>query len=373
MTVTPRRQASLPVSASLMPNTPPLEDENRRIKCVVWDLDNTLWQGTLLENDRLNVTDEVRDIIMQLDNRGILQSIASKNDHISVEEQLQRFGLWQYFLYPQISWAPKSDAIRKIALALNIGLDSMAFIDDQEFELQEVGFALPSVLLISSQSLSTLLQRPCCVPQCVTTESAQRRHYYQSEQCRIRAEEAFHGPNEAFLASLNMTVTVSLASAQDLNRAEELTQRTHQLNTTGYTYSQAQLQSFCESDSHLLLLATLSDAFGSYGTIGLALIEKQRDFWQLNLFLMSCRVVSRGIGNVLLGIIMRMAKQADVRLRAEFVANQRNRLMYITYKFNGFSVVLEQGDYTLFENNLQQLPAFPTIIKISMPDLNDIK
>lgn len=348
-------------------------ENNRRLKCVVWDLDNTLWQGTLLENDCLNVTDPVRDIIKQLDSRGILQSIASKNDYASVEAQLQRFGLWQYFLYPQISWQPKSDAIRKIALALNIGLESLAFIDDQEFELQEVGFALPQVLLINSQFLPTLLQLPCCAPDCVTVEGAQRRHYYQSEQCRALAEETFDGPSEAFLASLNMVITLSHASVQDLTRAEELTQRTHQLNTTGYTYSQSQLRSFCESDSHLLLLATLSDDFGSYGTIGLALIEKQREFWQLNLFLMSCRVVSRGIGNVLLGTVMAIAKKAGVSLRAEFVANPRNRLMYITYKFNGFKVLLEQNEYTLFEHNLQQCPESPAFINVIAPDLDDIK
>ncbi|WJY16460.1 HAD-IIIC family phosphatase [Pectobacteriaceae bacterium CE90] len=374
MTVKSHRNDTFPSAiTACLPASLPQREKNRRVKCVVWDLDNTLWQGTLLEGDCLHVTDDVRNIIRQLDSRGILQSIASKNDYDSVQHRLQALGLWDYFLYPQISWQPKSESIQKIAIAININLDSFAFIDDQEFELREVGYGLPEVLLINSQSLPTLLQLPCVNPECITTESALRRHYYQSEQRRTLAEERFDGPNEAFLASLNMSVTVTHATAQDLIRAEELTQRTHQLNTTGYTYSQSQLQAFCKSDNHLLLLATLSDDFGSYGTIGLALLEKNRDFWQLNLFLMSCRVVSRGIGNVLLGIIMKMAKKAGVSLRAEFVANPYNRLMYITYKFNGFKVLHENNGYALFEHNLEQLSVFPAFIKVNTPELGDIK
>ncbi|MFS2223865.1 HAD-IIIC family phosphatase [Pantoea sp. B65] len=351
----------------------PQAETNRQIKCVVWDLDNTVWCGTLLENDLLSVSDDVINIIRQLDNRGILQSIASKNDYACVKKQLQEFGLWEYFLYPQVSWEPKSAAIREIARALNISLDTFAFIDDQEFELREVGFALPQVLLINSQSLPALLQLASFNPESVTRESAERRDYYRAEQCRSLAEEAFDGPNEAFLASLNMSIDVCRAGAQDLQRAGELTRRTHQLNTTGYTYSQSQLQAFCESDNYLLLLASLSDDFGRYGTIGLVLIEKKADFWQLNLFLMSCRVVSRGIGNVLLGIVMRMAKKVGVSLRAEFIANPHNRLMYITYRFNGFSVLQEQNEYTLFEHPLKQLPILPAFIKVSTPELDDIR
>lgn len=354
-------------------NTLLIEGNNQGVKCVVWDLDNTLWQGTLAEGDTPCVSDDVMKIIQELDRRGILQSIASKNHYDGVKSQLQQFNLWQYFLYPQISWSPKSESIKQIASLLNLGLDTFAFIDDQEFELGEVNFTLPQVRCINAELLPGVLQLACFTPEYITEESARRRQYYQSEQCRAVAEETFNGPSEAFLASLNMSVCISRATAQDLVRAEELTQRTHQLNTTGHLYSQSQLREFCQSDSHLLLVATLDDDFGSYGTIGLALIEKQHDFWQLNLFLMSCRVVSRGIGNVFLGAVMAMAKDAGVRLRAEFVASERNRQMYITYKFNGFSVLFEQDNHTLFEHGLQQLPVLPAFIKISTPDLKCIK
>src|SRR5215813_12489727 len=87
-------------------------DSRRAIKCLVWDLDNTLWNGVLLENDSVYVTEQVVDIIKQLDRRGILQSIASRNEHDSAMQKLQDFGLHQYFLYPQINWNSKAASIK---------------------------------------------------------------------------------------------------------------------------------------------------------------------------------------------------------------------------------------------------------------------
>src|SRR6202040_4408207 len=98
------------------------------IKCVVWDLDDTLWQGTLLEGEDLVLTPGVKDAVQELDNRGILQSIVSKNDHDAALQKLAAFGLDEYFLYPQINWGNKSDSIQCIANELGIRLDTFAFV-----------------------------------------------------------------------------------------------------------------------------------------------------------------------------------------------------------------------------------------------------
>lgn len=116
-------------------------EPEQAVKCVVWDLDNTLWTGVLLEDTRVSLRPEVPGILRALDERGILHSIASRNDRAIAMEKLREFGLGEYFLWPQINWNPKSDSIRAIADNLRLGLDTFAFIDDQPFELAEVAFA----------------------------------------------------------------------------------------------------------------------------------------------------------------------------------------------------------------------------------------
>lgn len=110
----------------------------QKIKCVVWDLDNTLWDGILTEGDDVQLRDGIIDIIKTLDERGILQSVASKNNFEDAYKKLEELGVAEYFLYPQINWNPKSEAVKKIAENINLGIDSFAFIDDSEFEREEV-------------------------------------------------------------------------------------------------------------------------------------------------------------------------------------------------------------------------------------------
>ena len=232
-------------------------DGRSKVKCVVWDLDNTLWTGTLLEGDELHLRDGVREIIHALDARGILHSIASRNHAESALARLRELGLEEYFLYPQINWGSKAASIRTIAESLNIGLDSICFIDDQPFELAEVQAALPQVLCLDDTQLLHLLQRQELNPETVTAESRMRRQMYLGEMRRKQTEESFTGPQEEFLATLGMVFTISPARAEDLARAEELTNRTNQLNTTGRTFSQEELEKLRCSDRHLLLMSCL--------------------------------------------------------------------------------------------------------------------
>jgi len=338
--------------------------ELRKIKCVVWDLDNTLWIGTLLENEQVRLNESAAAVVKVLDSRGILNSIASKNDHDRAMNQLKRFGLAEYFLYPQIGWNPKSASIKRIAQEINIGSDTLALVDDQPFELEEVRFALPEVLCIDVKSLGLIPNLPEMNPVFVTEDSGLRRKLYLYDQQRRRAEKSFQGTSEEFLATLRMRLRISLAVEDDLRRAEELTARTHQLNSTGYTYTYDELKRFSESKGHLLLIAELNDTFGEYGTIGLALAETSSNLWTIKLLLMSCRVVSRGIGTIMLSHIMQEANRRGVKLRAEFVHNGRNRMMYVTYKFAGFRTISENGSAQLLETDLQHIQEFPNYIEV---------
>lgn len=343
----------------------------RRPKCVVWDLDDTLWSGTLAEGDVVHVRPGVREVIEALDARGILNSIASRNDPGAALARLQSLGIDEYFLYPQIGWGTKSEAIRRIADALNISVDSMVVIDDQPFERDEVSAACPSIRCVDALEAAALLDVLGVRQMPVTDESFMRRALYRAEETRRAAEESFDGPSQSFLATLGMVVTIAPAGDEDLDRAEELTLRTNQLNSTGRTYSRRELAALRRRPDHRLLMVSLDDKYGTYGRIGLALLGDEGDVRVLKLLLMSCRVLSRGIGTIVLHHLMRDAKAAGARLRAHFVATDRNRQMFITYRFAGFRDVGVDGQVQLLEHDLVEVPAVPAYVRLVLAPFGD--
>jgi len=247
---------------------------------------------------------------------------------------------------------------------LNIGIDSLAFIDDQAFERDEVAYAHPGVHCIDAADLGRVIDMQEMMPRFITADSRRRRHMYRADIQRKEAEERFDGARDEFLASLDMTLTISPAREEDLKRAEELTERTSQLNTTGYTYSFHELDEFRRSDRHHLWVAGLEDRYGNYGTIGLALIETGEQEWWIRLLLMSCRVAGRGAGGGFINHIRNRAREAGVRLLAEMIPNERNRMMYMTYKFNHFRETNHSGDRVIFENDLGQEQDFPAYFRL---------
>ncbi len=342
-------------------------EKQKGIKCVVWDLDNTLWRGTLLEGDAQPVSAQTAEIIRELDRRGILQSIASRNDPALALQRLREQGLGEYFLRPQIGWGAKSASVAAIAKHLNIGLDAVAFVDDEPFERAEVASELPAVRCIDAALVPQLLTLPELNPRFLTDDAQRRRQMYLEDEQRASAETSFAGPKEEFLASLGMTFTIAPAREEDLQRAEELTVRTNQLNATGRTYSYEELDQLRVSPRHRLLVASLKDRFGDYGKIGLCLVELGEDAWTLKLMLMSCRVMSRGVGALLLSHVIHEAIGARARLLAEFVPTDRNRMMYVTYKFAGFSEHSTAAEgVQLLEHPLAQPPAFPPYVRVEL-------
>ncbi|HYL04839.1 MAG TPA: HAD-IIIC family phosphatase [Thermoanaerobaculia bacterium] len=344
--------------------TSPSKAARGGIKVVVWDLDNTIWDGVLLEGDAVRLRPAVVPVLRALDGRGILCSIASKNDYDMAMERLQGLGIADYFIYPQIGWSAKSSAVETIAGSINVGLDAIAFIDDDPFERAEVSHALPQVMVLDAAEAAGLVDRPELMPRFITEESALRRRMYQADIERNRDEQSFQGPQEEFLAALGMKLAIAPAGEADLRRAEELTVRTNQLNSTGQTYSYEELDVLRRSAAHLLLIAGLEDRYGTYGKIGLALIAKQPRRWTLELLLMSCRVISRGVGTILIHHLLHLAKAAGVELQAVFKPTPRNRMMLVTYKFAGFREIGRQGDLLVFDHPLDNLQPFPPYVEV---------
>ncbi|MBP2436790.1 MULTISPECIES: HAD-IIIC family phosphatase [Microbacterium] len=333
-------------------------------KCVVWDLDDTLWTGTLSAGDDLVLRDGVREIVMALDERGILQSIASKNNHDDAWAQVVAFSLDEYFLEPQINWGPKSASVKRLSELLSIGIDTLVFVDDRAMERDEVAFAHPSVETVDSADLSVLLAMPRLSPEVVTEDARRRRSMYVANRQRTQDEETHAGPHDDFLRTLDLTFDIAHATADDLDRAEELTFRTNQLNSTGIHYSRADLEQLLESDEHDVWVCELDDRYGSYGKIGLALVHRTSSTWTIKLLLMSCRTLSTGAGTVLLNFLIRRAAAHEVALHADFRRTDRNRQMLLTYRFAGF-VQQTDSDLETFEWDGDELPTYPDYIKVT--------
>lgn len=336
---------------------------SKKIKCLVWDLDNTLWNGTLLENDDVKLKDGIKDIIKELDRRGILLSIASKNEYDHAFKKLESFGISEYFIYPQICWNNKSKSIKAIADALNIGIDTFAFIDDQPSELEEVRFTLPEVLTLNADEYKNILNMERFTPKYITEDSKLRRQMYIDDLQRKANEESFEGPNEEFLKTLDMILTISPVKKGDLERVEELTVRTNQLNSTGTTYSFEQLESFIDCENHIFLITSLKDKFGSYGKMGLILLEETENTIEIKMLLMSCRVMTKGIGSALLIYIANLAAEKGKKLIADFIDTGKNRIMYITYKLMGFEEIETYDNKSVLTYNGGKKD-FPDYLKI---------
>ncbi|MFH1144031.1 MAG: HAD-IIIC family phosphatase [Candidatus Eisenbacteria bacterium] len=334
------------------------------VKCLVWDLDNTIWKGVLLEDERVRLRPGIRAVLETLDRRGILHSLASRNEVEPVMAKLGALDLTRYFLHPQIGWMAKAVSIQTIAERLNIGLDAVAFIDDDPFERDSVRSALPQVRVFDAREAARLPELPAFSPRFTTEDARRRREMMQGDIERNQAEQEFGGPREEFLAGLGMRFTLGSAGAGDLARAEELTVRTHQLNSTGYTYSCDELERLRSSPEHWLLMAELEDRYGSYGKIGLALVAREERLWTIRLLLMSCRVMSRGVGTILLQHILAAALRAGARLQAEFIPTKVNRQMYVTFRFAGFAEVGRRGAALLLEADFSQMPAVPPYIDV---------
>ncbi|MBB6170489.1 FkbH-like protein [Nocardiopsis mwathae] len=335
-------------------------------KCVVWDLDETLWRGTLSEGDDVVVEPRIVDVVKTLDERGILQSIASKNNHDDAMRKLEELGIAEYFLHPQINWNSKSSSISELQERLNIGLDTLIFIDDQEFERDEVVFVHPDVETVDAADRFGLTALPRLSPAHVTEDARCRRLMYQEAERRDRSESEFKGPHDEFLRSLDMVLTVSRAGDDDLMRLEELTHRTSQLNSTGIHYPYEELEKLLDDPFHDLWVCELTDRYGSYGKIGMALVEKSGDQWTIALLLMSCRTVSKGVGTVLLQFLIQRAAAHGARLLARFRRTDRNRQMLLTYQLANFHVVSRDGADHLFENDLTVVRDYPGHVKVNV-------
>lgn len=306
------------------------------IKCVIWDLDNTLWDGICLEDADVRLKPGIVNLLAEIKKRGIVQSIASKNEPEALEF-VEKLGLKDYFVYPHVNWVPKEENIRRIVEILNIGLDAVAFIDDNPFERESVAAMLPEVRTYDAADYKKILDYPEMQLKYDTPEARARGKMYVDEAARQEQEKEFEGRKEAFFLSLGMKAFPCAAAEDDLGRICELVTRTNQFNSTGIRYSDDEIRAFYESADHEFHIVSLIDKYGDYGRCGVALIHKEPSAWNIELLLVSCRVAGRGLGTAFLSYLSEEArKRGCTYLRAKYIKTDRNRQIGLLYKIIGF-------------------------------------
>lgn len=338
-----------------------------KVKCVVWDLDNTLWEGVLIEDglEKLRLRPEVVRAIEALDRKGILQSVASKNSAEEALKALMHFGLIEYFLHPQISWAPKSASISIIRERLNVGIDTFVFVDDNEFERCEVVSQHPEVMVLDIDELNQFDKNERFDVE-VTAESIGRRKLYQQESERSAALSAAPGDYEDFLKSCELHMEIADLTEADTKRASELAQRTNQLNIGTSRYTIEQLHNMLDQGSRKrAFIIRAADRFGNYGLIGLCVLDEQ--VTTIIDLMFSCRIQSKLIDDA---FVAWLGKQYEGRstLRARFNPTRKNSPAKDLLKRTGFSfeVVGEDGEVWVRRDTPRSLEDLEKIVHIAV-------
>lgn len=314
-------------------------------KLVILDLDNTLWNGVLLEGEVV-LRPGVEALLATLDERGVLLSVASKNAPADAMARLEALGLADLLLHPQIGWLPKSQSVAAIVKALNIGADAVIFIDDNAFERAEVAQALPQVEVLPDTALATLADHPR-LQGSVTPESRERRRMYQQTVRRDAAASQFGGDYIEFLRSCDIHVTIRSDRAEDHVRITELVQRTNQLNFSGRKYGAEEIAAILADPARPRHVIECSDRFGTYGTVGFCLsrIEHEETGAVLVIedFMLSCRVQGKFIEQALLDRLLRLAGEPVARVRVGFRQTDRNRAAQMVLESLGFEAGPDGG------------------------------
>ncbi len=337
-------------------------------KCIVVDLDNTLWGGIVGEvgfegiclgqNPPGNAYVEFQKTLLGYYNRGMILAINSRNNPEDVfrvlREHPDQILREHHFGCIVVNWEDKAANLVRISEELNIGLDSLVFVDDDPHNCELVRGSLPQVLTLQvprdvSKINRMLLELNEFDALGLTAEDRQRGQMYAAERSRreIRSNSV---DMESFLADLQIRVKVSRADPFSIPRIAQLTQRTNQFNATTRRYSPADVERLAGDKGTRVYAVSASDRFGDSGIVGAAVVCVEGDAWRLDSFLMSCRVLGRRIEDAFLARIATDAAEASaLRLVGEVIFTKKNIPARDFYERMGFALVRQEPERTVWE------------------------
>ena len=308
------------------------------VKCVVWDLDGTIWDGILAESGdvpQMVLRHRILETLETLDKRGILNSIASKNNSAETLGVLKDLGIAHFFVSPQINWNHKSENLLKIASDLNLNLGDFLFVDDTKFEIDEVKNTHPTIRTLDASHTSSMLEMSFLNPTTPSLGSSRRVFYQEEEKRKVDLSQSTLSFND-FLRSCNMQLTIrSLSKQQDFDRGFELLNRSNQLNFSGLRLSNSDFKNSTLDTNSLWICADLEDKYGTHGIILVGKIEYKLSFKVTELAI-SCRVAGKYIEEAFFQwVIDTFSEKHDV-LELGYVETPRNGLIRDAISRSGF-------------------------------------
>ena len=312
-------------------------------KCIVLDLDNTLWGGVAGEDGIDGIAlgfqypgscyRDFQEGLLRLYNRGILLAVNSKNNEADALEIIDKHPYMvlrrEHFSAMRINWNDKVSNLKDLREELNIGLESMVFIDDNPAECEMVRRHIPECEVVC------LPEKVYLIPDVILTlngveniriteEDRKKGEMYRAQAARKEFEKSFTDIGE-YLTSLEMSIDIDPASGFTVPRISQLTQKTNQMNLTTRRYTEGEIRSLMKDPNAFVFSVSSTDRFGDNGIIGVMILKKKADECLVDSFLLSCRVIGRNIEQAMLAFAGDFARKAGARrLAGEYIPTAKN-------------------------------------------------
>jgi FkbH-like protein len=336
-------------------------------KCLVLDLDNTLWGG-VIGDDGLNgiqigketpvaeAFTEFQQYVRDLKDRGVILAVCSKNDDINAREgfthpdSILKFEDFSAF---QANWDPKHENIRTISVALNIGIDSLVFADDNPVEREIVRSQMPEVAVPElgnsvAKYINALDKTGYFETVSLSSDDLKRSSFYADNNVRQKLQSTFANYDD-FLGSLEMKAEINAFSPLYLDRITQLINKTNQFNVTTRRYTQSEIENILDNKNYITLYGRLLDKFGDNGLISIIIGEIRASEIHLDLWLMSCRVLKRGMEEAMFDQLVAIAKSLNItNIHGYFYPTAKNAMVSGLFEQMGFINIGESdsGDTT---------------------------
>jgi len=357
-------------------------------KALVVDLDNTLWGGVIGEDGMSGIKlsaeypgaayQALQRAMLDLTHKGILLAICSKNNPEDAIEVLEKHpGMLlrtKHFAAMRISWNDKSQGLREIASELNIGIDSLAFADDNPLEREQVRSAVPEAIVIDLpqnplEYAAVIRDHPAFERLTLSGEDRQRTTFYAAQRERAQSEQTFRS-KEDFYRFLEQEAEIATLTPTTLPRISQLTQKTNQFNVTTRRYAEQQISEMAANPSCQVLSIRVRDRFGDHGLVGVSITRDEAETCEIDTFLLSCRVIGRTVETALLA---HLADQAGARGRKRlvgwFLPTRKNAPARDFYKQHGFDIARQNGDGALWVLDLTKqritCPEWVTVVTVT--------
>lgn len=365
-----------------------LSERGVGIKCVVVDLDNTLWGGILAEDgsDLIEIGQTEVGLVfhrfqlalLELKSRGVLLAICSKNDQANVEDVLDNHPDMLMrrsdFVACVANFGDKVSNIMAIREQLNIGFDSFVFLDDTAFERELVRNALPQVQVPELPDdpagfLTELSRWNLFEGRSATSEDLARLAYYQADNAREAIRSKYSGLDD-FVEALNMKADVQPFDSFTLPRVQQLVQRSNQFNLTTIRHSEADLRRYAKDHDATAFCIRLSDRLGDNGIIAVVIVRKAGNDAIVETWIMSCRVLGRRVEELTVQLIVDRAKRLGCkRVVGRYIPTAKNHLVAGLYEQQGFMEAGSDGEARLFALNVDDFQSTPLPIEVFQREL----